>query len=199
MRLARGRDDAAARPFLGGVRPLQPGPDVALEADAPRRTRPDAAVRLAVRCPPRFRFTVRWMMVALVGVSLLCASVAAWRGAHGPVPLARSVYLHGLVEPIRMERGVSYSDGGSLGLRFLDARGTSRSVCLAKPLDTGLVYLVLGSDSDTGARGWSVPLTSDEARALLGLLDRWSASRASGGGYADRIASGILDTLRSRN
>ncbi len=87
-----------------------------------------------------------------------------------------------MVEPITIVDGMSFDDGGSKGLRFADARGAVRDVCLE---DTrvweddpnvleGHHNVILNSFFPRGERARRVAISGVEERALLGLLERWA-------------------------
>jgi len=125
-------------------------------------------------------------MIAVLIVPLAALSLwAAWRSFRpgDPVPLSASSFLRDVVEPIAIVGAMSFDDGGK-GIRFKDAQGVERDVCLAEP---GLERFSLGDpDADpvlvldsffpTGDRAWRVPISGPEERAVLGLLDRWAAA-----------------------
>ena len=63
----------------------------------------------------------------------------AWSRPHdrhglGPAPLNQSKFLADVVEPITIVSGMSFDDGGSQGLRFKDAHGVMRDLCLESML-----------------------------------------------------------------
>ncbi|MFO0889124.1 MAG: hypothetical protein U0790_08285 [Isosphaeraceae bacterium] len=92
--------------------------------------------------------------------------------SHADVPPDRSEYLRGVTEPITMVFGISWDDGGSNGLSFKDARGTEYSICMMDSLD-GDQHLRFGSTIPE--KGRPVSIGSEEERAILGLLQRWSS------------------------
>ncbi|MDG3004323.1 hypothetical protein [Paludisphaera mucosa] len=133
-------------------------------------------------------------LFAAVAAILLAISVwtLGWRLYHGlgaawsaPVPFAASSpspALRDVVEPITIVEGTSFDDGGSKGLRFTDARGVLREVCLE---DTrvweddprvleGRHNVILDSFYPGGERARRVPISGLEERELLGLLERWA-------------------------
>ena len=100
-------------------------------------------------------------------------------GDPAEFPLEPSPYLRKVVEPITVRLAMSFSDGGSLGLAFEDAVGTTRLACLestcwgswpGEPCDDvlfGTFYPREGKDTQR------VPTAGVEECALLGLLQRW--------------------------
>ncbi len=90
--------------------------------------------------------------------------------------------LEAVVEPITIVAGMSFDDGGSQGLRFRDASGVVRDICLE---DTrvweddpsvleGHHNIILNSFSPRGEGARRVAIAGVEERQLLGLLDRWA-------------------------
>ena len=95
--------------------------------------------------------------------------------------MSRSPYLADVVEPIAIVEGLSFDDGGSQGLRFKDALGHVKDICLE---DTrvweddpsvleGHHNISMNSFFPRGEKARRVPVSGVEERALLGLLDRW--------------------------
>lgn len=127
----------------------------------------------------------RWSVVSCVTISAALSLWAAWSSlptGRGPVPLHRSSFLRDVVEPITIVNAMSFDDGGSQGLRFKDARGVLKDVCLE---DTrvweddpvaleGHHNIILNSFFPRGEGAQRVPVSGVEERALLGLLDRWA-------------------------
>ncbi len=101
----------------------------------------------------------------------------------GPAPLSQSPFLSDVVEPITIVFTMSFDDGGSQGLRFADARGTVRNVCLENTLvwadepkvQEGHHNILLNSFYPHGDQAQRVPISGVEERALLGLLERWAS------------------------
>src|SRR5258708_5700563 len=79
---------------------------------------------------PRVRVTIRQLVIAVAALALLFSGVVFLIRGRGPLPLSRSPFLRDVVEPISIVEGMAFSDGGSLGLRFQDARGVVRDICL---------------------------------------------------------------------
>ncbi|MFO0960609.1 MAG: hypothetical protein U0800_24770 [Isosphaeraceae bacterium] len=88
-----------------------------------------------------------------------------------------------MAEPITIADAMSFDDGGSMGLRFEDAQGAVKDICLQNSLawegdpksDAGHHILVLNSFFPDGKRARRVPVSGGEERALLGLLERWAS------------------------
>ncbi|WP_337177120.1 hypothetical protein [Paludisphaera sp.] len=102
---------------------------------------------------------------------------------RGPAPSPQSPFLRDVVEPITIVDAMSFDDGGSKGLRFADARGVARDVCLE---DTrvweddpntleGHHNIILNSFFPHGEEARRIPISGAEERALLGLLERWAS------------------------
>jgi hypothetical protein len=154
---------------------------------------------------------MRQLVIAVAALALLLSGVASLIRGRGALPLGRSPFLRDVVEPITIVDGMAFSDGGSLGLRFQDARGVVRDICLEDTRiwedDPGILEghhnVILNSFFPGGERARRVPVSGDEERALLGLLDRWAQRRniGQGGGSsrADQIALSILKEIRRRN
>jgi hypothetical protein len=85
-------------------------------------------------------------------------------------PLNKSEYLRNVSEPITVVEGISWSDGGSMGLSFRDSRQVLRAVCLENDLD-GNKSLTFGKMTPNWER--RVAMGGSEERAFLGLLQRW--------------------------
>lgn len=81
-----------------------------------------------------------------------------------------SEYLKDVSEPITVVKGISWSDGGSVGLSFIDSRQVLRAVCLENDLG-GNQSLTFGKM--TPNRDRRVTIGGSEERAFLGLLQRW--------------------------
>ena len=99
----------------------------------------------------------------------------------GPAPLAASPRLRDVVEPITIVLGMSFTDGGSQGLRFQDARGKIWNLSLKRfafynpeppPV---IVFGSFSPGSDEPRDDWA-PISGVDERALLGLLERWAAN-----------------------
>jgi hypothetical protein len=121
--------------------------------------------------------------VALAVALSLWAVRPSLRPGRGPAPLDQSPFLRDVVEPITIVNAMSFDDGGSKGLRFADARGAVRDVCLE---DTraweddpnvleGHHNIILNSFFPHGDRARRVPISGAEERSLLGLLERWAS------------------------
>ena len=127
----------------------------------------------------------RWVIVACAALVLALAGWGVWwsfRPGRGPARLNQSPFLRDVVEPITVVDGMSFDDGGSKGLRFADARGAVRDVCLEdtrvweddpKVLE-GHHNIILNSFFPDGERARRVAISGVEERALLGLLERWA-------------------------
>lgn len=117
-----------------------------------------------------------WFVVSGVVVVLVLAVWVA-RSRFRPDPAAASLkptpFLREVVEPITIVDSMAFADGGSEGLRFADARGKARDICLEDSL-SGQPNLVLDSFLPDGERARRVPIAGVEERALLGLLERWA-------------------------
>jgi hypothetical protein len=109
----------------------------------------------------------------LVGLIIAGAAVAFWLTRPG----ARS-YFRDVAEPITIAYAMSFDDGGSQGLRFKDARGVERDVCMEETLDDRHT-LLLDSFIPDGKSARRVPISGAEERALLGLLERWTHGDAT--------------------
>jgi len=99
----------------------------------------------------------------------------------GPAPLASSRQLGDVVEPITIILGMSFTDGGSQGLRFKDALGKIKNLSLKRfafhnpeppPV---IVFGSFSPGSDEEDDDWG-PISGVDERALLGLLERWAAA-----------------------
>jgi hypothetical protein len=126
--------------------------------------------------------------VSILFYGLMAAGLAGWAVwpilslRRGPAPLNRSPYLADVVEPITIVEGMSFDDGGSQGLRFKDARGVVKDVCLEDTriwednprILEGHHNIIMNSFFPRGDKARRVPISGVEERALLGLLDRWS-------------------------
>jgi hypothetical protein len=138
----------------------------------------DRAVGFAMR-------SLRRVIVACAALLLALSGWAVWsslRAGRGPARLDQSPFLCDVVEPITIVDGMSFDDGGSKGLRFADARGAVRDVCLEdtrvweddpKVLE-GHHNVIMNSFYPRGERAKRVPISGAEERALLGLLERWA-------------------------
>ena len=118
------------------------------------------------------------------------------RPGRGPAPLDRSPFLRDVVEPITLLDAISWDDGGSKGIRFRDARGTVRLVCLENgPLfgdengDELPPIVVFGGYAPRAEGSRRVPIRGVEERALLGLLDRWARGDATAAELDRRVTA----------
>jgi hypothetical protein len=117
---------------------------------------------------------MKWRVLAACGLLVLLA--LSWSLSYRStvdctkVPLDRSQYLADISEPITMVQGLSWDDGGSMGLLFRDSKQVEKAVCLVNDLDENK-DLVLGSMFPSQDK--RVPVGGDEERAFLGLLQRW--------------------------
>ena len=126
------------------------------------------------------------VIVASTALALALSFWAVWWGlrpGRGPAALDRSPFLRDVVEPITIVEGMSFDDGGSRGLHFVDARGSVRDICLEdtriweddpKVLE-GHHNIILDSFFPRGDRARRVPISGVEERAVLGLLERWAS------------------------
>jgi hypothetical protein len=111
------------------------------------------------------------------------ATWSSLRLGRGPAPLDQSPFLSDVVEPITIVDAMSFDDGGSRGLRFADARGAVRDVCLEDTpawedgpnILEGHHNIIMNSFFPHGDRARRVPISGAEERALLGLLERWAS------------------------
>lgn len=121
------------------------------------------------------RRLIRSARPVIVVCVLLITAASVWRSGsrRGPASLSESPYLRGVVEPITIVESMSFDDGGSLGVRFRDAKGVDRDVCMLDTLDDR-TNVVMGSfwPRHDGTR--LIPISGVQERALLGLLDRWA-------------------------
>jgi hypothetical protein len=122
------------------------------------------------------------LVVAICFLAALLA-LAAWLGHGRSRQLAapeEDSFLRDVIEPITIVDSMYFDDGGSVGLRFSDARGTVRDVCLEdRPdwlhnPDVQLHNLVLNSFFYDGEHARHVPIDGPEARALVAILQRWA-------------------------
>jgi hypothetical protein len=122
----------------------------------------------------------------IIAAASLLAILGVWfawsrrpdRPGLGPAPLNQSTFLADVVEPITIVSGMSFDDGGSQGLRFKDAQGVVRDLCLERTLSVEREHpetLVLNSYVPAGDHAWRVPRHGIEERATLGLLERWAS------------------------
>jgi len=86
------------------------------------------------------------------------------------IGLDESEYLKDVREPIELVKGISFSDGGSIGLSFRDSKQVLREVCLVHDL-FGVKNLTFGELTPNWDR--KVAIGSREEQAFLGLLQRW--------------------------
>jgi hypothetical protein len=120
--------------------------------------------------------------VALIMALSLWALRSCFRPGRGPAPREQCPFLRDVVEPITMVDAMWFDDGGSKGLRFADARGTMRDVCLEDTrvweVDPNVLEghhnIILDSFSPDGKRARRVPIGGAEERALLGFHERWA-------------------------
>ncbi|MDG3004412.1 hypothetical protein [Paludisphaera mucosa] len=99
-----------------------------------------------------------------------------------PLPLSASPFLRDVVEPIAIVQALPFSDGGSVGVQYRDARGVERSFCLvsfALDFDDPPRPSEVAFGSVFPSRV-TTPVGSDDERALLGLLERWAAADPEG-------------------
>jgi hypothetical protein len=105
--------------------------------------------------------------------------------SYASVSPDRSEHLRGVAEPITMTYAISWSDGGSKGLAFVDSEGREFSVCLMNDLD-GDRRLRFGSI--VPGKGHAVPIGGAEERAFLGLLERWAMQSPEARAWESRLA-----------
>jgi hypothetical protein len=139
-------------------------------------------------------------MAGAAGIALLLADRAHYLRGHGSLPLDRSPYVRDVTEPITIVQGLSLSDGGSLDITFRDARGLTKEVRLDRGFDltserNGNVIV----DIATPGKQRPVPISGDDERAILGLLERWAVTNPRIGNSGDSVAQAILVELRRRN
>jgi hypothetical protein len=143
-------------------------------------------------------------MLGVAAIALIFAARAHYLRVHGPVPLDRSMYLRDVTEPITIIKGLSFSDGGSLGISFQDARGVTKDVCLeslAFSPDAEISsepYGCVVMNSFVPSRDGRVLVSGDDERALLGLLERWAKTNVAPNSD-ESVALAILAKLRRRN
>jgi hypothetical protein len=140
---------------------------------------------LALRHPVNRRIFI--ICCSLAGLALLWYWSSRRIVDFTKEPLDRSRYLRDVSEPISFDSGISFDDGGSLGLVFKDSKQVKKAVCLENDLE-GNQYLVLGSYTpDENKR---VPMSGDEERAFLGLLQRWLRRDPEAQEWSDRLERG---------
>ena len=157
------------------------------------------------------RIRLSAMMVIVAVVTGLVALASAWHRGHGPVELSRSKYFRTIAEPVVMTKGISWDDGGSTGLRFVDARKVNWEVCLESSLELaeapggskGPHNLTINGFSPDDPGSHRAPISGIDERALLGLLERWSDRGApvqpGASPRAEGAAFHILKALQRRN
>jgi hypothetical protein len=144
-------------------------------------------------------------MRVLVTMVILLSAASAARGSGHPITsertaLVRATYenvppdILGLVEPVEVDGGSAYWDGGTSYVRLTDARGTEFVACLdgrMRVLDPDVdtdfwtvsmeyiesrhLYLHAKYPSDSTAV--EIPIRGPEEAAFYGLLLRWAKSQ----------------------
>ena len=116
--------------------------------------------------------------MSAVGLAGLLGSISNPRARRTPVGRDYSAnrldvvgYLRDVAEPITMLDGISWSDGGSMGLLFRDSRQVVRAACLAVDLED---HHELTFGEMTPNLPAKVPVGGAEEKAFLGLLQRWA-------------------------
>jgi hypothetical protein len=134
---------------------------------------------------------MKWRRRAIVACGLSAAVLVPWLAwvmirSHAAIgrliQFGRSPALDDVIEPITIVDAMSFDDGGSQGLRFRDAKGVVRDVCLEGarawgegPSDSeGGHNIILNSFSPGGEKAQRVAVAGAEEQQLLGLLDRWA-------------------------
>jgi hypothetical protein len=201
--------------FLGHVRPLTP-------ESAPEFPGRETVGGTLARVDQKRKVTIVWVLsIAAVGVG-----VVWWFYPRSYIntPLGDCAYLKNVVEPVIMEDGLSYTDGGSISIEFQDAKGRTRSIFLKNEWGSvdGRANLVVGWAGDQTETA-NLPIAGREERALLGLLERWLRNDRTAQLWKDReqrhapelydssewkndarsrgavYALGMLDRLKKRN
>lgn len=130
----------------------------------------------------KFRIRSRWAKYAflMISVSMVASIPLIWIASRLAADQKRNPYLDRVVEPIRIENGFSFDDGGSMGLIFRDDAGVEFMICLENSLwdesdwrDDGRKNLILGS-ALPGKEELRVTIGGSEEKQLLRILKRWT-------------------------
>lgn len=126
---------------------------------------------------PTFLLIV-FLAASAVGADELKESPSMTRARHRK----REVEPLAIREPVTIDEGLVWKDGGSIGLVLLDAKGKKHAFCLdggglptrEKPHGEREHNLVVGTTHPLRDGGKRIPLRGAEEAALYGVLLRWA-------------------------